>query len=634
LKQAIILAGGKGTRLRERLGDLPKPLIDICGVPLLEHQILLLKKFHFEEIIILVNYKSEKILDFCKSKNNWGLNIKCIDDGNPLGTAGATLKIFDLLSEEFLVMYGDTMLDVDLNRFYEFHCSDSKSMATLLLHPNDHPYDSDIIEIKENGNIIKFHNYPHEDGNYIPNLVNAALYWVKKIGIKKWKDNQKNIDFAKDLFPLMLSENMCLKGYNSIEYIKDCGTPSRLDRVCLDYKSGKIEQSSLKYKHKAVFLDRDGTINKEVNHLNNHNQFELLSNASVAIQKLNKSEYLTCVITNQPVIARGELTISGLIKIHNKMETLLGKNGAYINRIYYCPHHPDSGYDGEIAELKINCTCRKPMPGLIERAAEELNIDLNNSWLIGDSTSDIETAKRKGITSILVETGYAGLDQKYWAVPDFIVPDLNFGVDFILNIYPKYINICSEYTEKIGYSDLVFIGGLSRSGKSTFASVLKKTLQLVGKNAHVLSLDRWLKNIENRTEGVIGRYDIDGFRNFIQCILENKENNQILSLPGYHKLKNQRFDSVETIEYKNGDILIIEGTIALNLDAINYSSSINFYVSINEEIRKERVLKEYLLRGNSNEKALEIYNKRHIDETPMIIASSSKGILIDSTQFY
>ena len=452
--------------------------------------------------------------------------------------------------------------------------------------------------------------------------------------LERNKDNQKNIDFAKDLFPLMLSEGWCLKGYNSIEYIKDCGTPSRLDRVCLDFKSGKIEKSSLKYKHKAVFLDRDGTINKEVNHLHNHNQFELLPNASIAIQKLNKSKYLTCVITNQPVIARGELTVSDLNKIHNKMETLLGKNGAYINRIFYCPHHPDSGYVGEIAELKINCTCRKPMPGLIENAAEELNIDLNNSWLIGDSTSDIETARRKGITSILVETGYAGLDQKYWAIPDFIVPDINTGVDFILNIYPRFMNICSEYTEKIGYSDLVFIGGLSRSGKSTFASVLKKTLRLAGKHAHVLSLDRWLINKENRTEGVIGRYDIKGFNNFIQCIWANKENNQILDLPGYQKLKNQRVDSVETIEYKVGDILIIEGTIALNLDILNLFSSINFYVNLDETIRKERVLKEYILRGYSYENAKEIYFQRQIDETPIIIASSSKGILIDSTQLY
>ena len=634
MKQAIILAGGKGTRLRERLGDLPKPLIDICGVPLLERQILLLKKYNFEEIIILVNYQSEKILDFCKSKNNWELNVKCIDDGNPLGTAGATLKIFDILSDEFLVMYGDTMLDVDLNRFYEFHCSDTESMATLFLHPNDHPFDSDIIEINQSGDIIKFHNYPHTDGIYIPNLVNAALYWIKKEGIKKWKNNQNNIDFAKDLFPLMLSDNMCLKGYNSTEYIKDCGTPSRLDRVCLDFKSGKIEKSSLNYKHKAVFLDRDGTINKEVDHLNNHSQFELLPNTEIAIKKLNKSEFLTCVVTNQPVVARGELTVSELNMIHNKMETVLGQSGAYVDRIFYCPHHPDSGYEGEVIELKMKCTCRKPMPGMIVKASRELNIDLNNSWLIGDSTTDIETAKRIGINSILVETGYAGLDQKYWAVPDFIVPEINAGVDFILDTYPKYINFCSKYAGEIEHSGFVFIGGLSRSGKTTFASVLKNSLKLTGKNAHVLSLDRWLKSKENRTEGVIGRYDIDEFNNFIQSVWNNRENDQILSLPGYQKLKNKRIDSIETIDYKNGDILIIEGTIALNLDVLKFFPSVNFYVNLDETIRKERVLKEYLLRGYSHENAKEIYFQRQIDETPIVISSSSKGILIDSTQFY
>ena len=119
MKQAIILAGGKGTRLRERLGDLPKPLIDIGGRPLLEHQILLLKKYDFQEVLILVNYASERIIEFCNSKNNWGLKITCIDDGEPMGTAGATLKIFNFLAYEFLVMYGDTMLEVDLDKFYE-----------------------------------------------------------------------------------------------------------------------------------------------------------------------------------------------------------------------------------------------------------------------------------------------------------------------------------------------------------------------------------------------------------------------------------------------------------------------------------------------------------------------------------
>jgi histidinol-phosphate phosphatase family protein len=634
MKQAVILAGGKGTRLRERLGDLPKPLIDICGMPLLERQILLLKKYNFQEILILVNYASEKIIQFCNSKENWGLKIKCIKDGLPMGTAGATLKIFDLLSQEFLVMYGDTMLEVDLDRFYEYHQSNQEAVATLFLHPNDHPQDSDIVEIDESGKILHFHSYPHEQGKYLPNLVNAALYWIKKEGIAKWHDNQKQIDFAKDLFPLMLSNNYYLRGYNSIEYIKDTGTPNRLDKVCDDLKNGKIERSSLQYEHRAVFIDRDGTINKEVNHLKHNEQFELISGAALAIKNLNKSEYINCVITNQPVIARGECSVSELKKIHNKMETQLGENGAYVNKIYYCPHHPDSGFEGEVKKYKINCTCRKPLTGMIDNAVKELNIDLKESWFIGDSSTDMLTAKRAGLKSILVETGYAGLDQKYWVLPDFIVPNLERAVNFILKIYPALWNYCSFLLNETVLENFIIVGGLSRSGKSTFANILKYFLQKKGKIVHVISLDRWLKNEKDRTEGVLGRYDIDSFVSFVKNIKNSTSVSSIYHLPSYDKLRKERIEFAETIEITKNNIIIIEGTIALQIEYIVNLSKLKYLIKINEELRKVRVINEYLMRGFLLEKANEIYNDRQIDENPFILKIADGVINVDMTPFY
>jgi histidinol-phosphate phosphatase family protein len=634
LKQAIILAGGKGTRLRERLGNLPKPLIDICGIPLLERQILLLKNYNFDEIIILVNYQSEKIIEFCESNNNWGLSIKCINDGDPLGTAGAVLKIFELLSDEFLVVYGDTMLEIDINRFYRFHNSDSDAMATLLLHPNDHPHDSDIVEINEKGEIIRFYNYPHDNNIYLPNLVNAALYWIKKDGIRKWKNNENSIDFAKDLFPMMLSENLCLKGYNCVEYIKDCGTPERLDKVCDDYKRGRIEKKSLNYKQKAVFIDRDGTINEEVGHLNSVSQFSLLPNVELSIKLLNKSDYISCVITNQPVVARGECSLYELKQIHNKLETLLGNFGSYIDRIYFCPHHPNSGFDGEIKDLKKECTCRKPNIGMIEEACNEMNISLEESWFIGDSTTDILTAKKAGVKSILVETGYGGLDYVYSVVPDFILPNLENAVNFILNVYPSYINFTALYSENIKPGDFVFIGGLSRSGKSTFASVFKQSLKLKGKNAHVISIDRWLKSENDRTDSVNGRYDIEKIEFFLKSVFLNRNKKQLLSIPNYNRLKKERTDFGEAICYNPGDILIIEGTIALNLDSSNIYTSNRFFVVIDEKNRKDRVLREYLMRGYSLSKATSIYFDRQKDETPIVLSSNSNCILINTSIFY
>ena len=633
MKQAVILAGGKGTRLKERLGDLPKPLIDVCGMPLLERQIQLLIRYGFNEIIILVNYASEKIIDFCNLNNNWGINIICIDDGEPLGTAGATLRIFDKLAPEFLVVYGDTMLEVDIDLFYKYHIKEPTCVATLFLHPNDHPSDSDLVEIDDNGKIIEFYPYPHDPSKYYPNLVNAALYWIKKEGIAVWKDNIGMLDFAKNLFPLMLENKLFLQGYNSIEYIKDCGTPERLDKVCKNFNDGKIAKSSINYPQRAIFLDRDGTLNIEVDHLNKVEQFELLPYVSNAVKAINKSEYLACIITNQPVISRGDCSIANLKQIHNKLETLLGKEGAFIDRIYYCPHHPDSGYSGEVASLKFKCNCRKPKIGMITKASEELNIICNSSWLIGDTTTDMQTAKNAGLRSILVETGYAGLDQKYWVIPDYIVPDINKAVNFILEVYPKIFQFCMNLSNSISNTKILAIGGFSRSGKSTFASVLADVLNTKDRKSHIISLDRWLKNETDREEGVFGRYDIDAINNIIDLIHKRSNGVLKLKLPCYHKLTKKQILDVEEIFINNEDIIIFEGTIALQLLQKIIKPENMFFISLNEEKRKNRVIGEYILRKKQLDEAFNIYNQRQKDEVPFI--KSLEGTLcIEMDVFY
>ncbi len=230
------------------------------------------------------------------------------------------------------------------------------------------------------------------------------------------------VDFAKDLFPDMLRKGLVIRGYRSPEYIKDIGTPARLDRACADFRSGKIARASLETRQPMVFIDRDGTINREVDHLRDPAQLELLPGVAPAIKRLNESDYRCCVVSNQPVVARGECSEECLREIH-AMETLLGQQGAFLDRIYYCPHHPDRGFAGERPELKIDCSCRKPKTGMIEQAAREFNVAIDRSWLIGDTSVDMETARRAGLKSVLVESGYAGLDYRTWASPDFVCPE-------------------------------------------------------------------------------------------------------------------------------------------------------------------------------------------------------------------
>ncbi len=626
MKQAVILAGGKGTRLRERLGDLPKPLIDICGKPLLERQIELVKRHGYTHVLLLVSYASQYIIDFCAgSVDKWGLSIECIEDGQPLGTAGAVLAQKGRLEEDFLVMYGDTMMEIDLARFHAFHRSRPDVAATLFLHPNDHPNDSDLVELDDEGRIAAFHPYPHDPEQYYPNLVNAALYYVRRTALEPWRHTQGPLDFGKHIFPAMLERGQILLGYNSPEYIKDCGTPERLDRVCADFTSGRVARASLSVAQRGVFIDRDGTINRETGHLSRHEQFELLPGVEEAIKLLNGSQYRTIVVTNQPVLARGECSFAGLKQIHNKMDTLLGRSGAYVDRTYYCPHHPDRGFEGEVPELKIDCNCRKPATGMIEQAREDLNIDIAHSWMVGDTSVDVLMARRAGLHSIVVQTGYAGLDGRHGVTPDFTVPDLNVAAHLILDDYPRLLAMCEGLGAGIAPGDFVFVGGLSRSGKSTLAACLKDALENSGRKAVIFSLDRWLLNEGERKESVLGRYGL-GEVHPLLAGLARRTGAVTVKAPLYDKIRRRRRDDMEFLEIGHRDVVIVDGTIALSLlDAVPAEISHAWFVEADEEERRLRVLREYELRGFIADEAEAVYRTRQEDETPIILAGAGSA---------
>ncbi|WP_308389704.1 HAD-IIIA family hydrolase [Acidithiobacillus sp. AMEEHan] len=624
MRQALILAGGKGTRLRERLGDLPKPLIDLCGRPLLERQILLLKQHGYQRVLVLVNHRAEAITEFCTANGGWGLEVECIDDGEPRGTAGAVLGVFDRLDEIFLVMYGDTMLQVDLGRFEAFHRRQDGVAATLFLHPNDHPHDSDLVDADDAGFIRGFYPYPHPDGFWLPNLVNAALYVVHRDALLPWVGSEGALDFCKDLFPAMLARGMQLRGYKSAEYIKDVGTPVRIDKVSADFRSGKIARAALDCEQMAVFLDRDGTINREVGHLARAEEFDLLPGVEDAVRRLNLSEYRVCVVTNQPVIARGKCSHEELRRIHNKMETLLGRAGAYVDRIDYCPHHPDSGYPGEVPELKIACDCRKPATGMIDAAVRALNISRPRSWLVGDSSADMLAARRAGLRSIMVESGQAGLDHKYIVAPDYVAADLGAAVDFILKGHASLLQALRPLAASVATGSLVLIGGHSRAGKSTVASALAEVLRESGLICHIISTDRWLRSATNRGSGVDGRHDMAALQQLI-VRLNTRPTALSVVLPGYAKGWRVQIPAVETLDIAPSDVVIVEGVVALALAA---PGSLRLVVTIDEALRHQRLVREYTLRGEAAQ-AEALYSSRMRDEWPWIEATSVGALRLE-----
>jgi len=435
IKKAVILAGGKGTRLTKVAKKIPKALIKIGGKPVIKHQILLLKEYGIKEIWILLGYLGDQIREYLQDGKKWNVKIYYHQEEKPLGTAGALKVLEGKIKEDFLVLSGDVMLNFDVKRFINQH-KKKRGMASIVVHPNDHPFDSDLVEIDDKGQITALLNRPHPKGITFRNLSIASVYIFSPKIFKYIPENKKS-DIEKDILPKVLKAKEKIYAYNTPEYIKDIGMPKRLKEVRNDYLSGKIKKLNLRNKRKAVFLDRDGVISKEVDQLSKIEDLKIYNFATKALKEINNSDYLTILITNQPMIAKGFMTDNDLNEIHKKLETELGKKGAKIDAIYYCPHHPEKGFIGERPELKIQCKCRKPEIGLLLKAKKDFNIDFKKSYFIGDKTSDILTGKRADCKTILVKTGYGGKDGLFSVKPDFTAKNLLEAVKIII---PKKVD--------------------------------------------------------------------------------------------------------------------------------------------------------------------------------------------------
>ena len=411
--KTVIMAGGRGTRIASVANDVPKPMINICGKPILEHQIDNLKACGLTDIILVIGYLGEKIKDYFGDGSRFGVCIEYFIEDHPLGTAGALFKM-PQLTEDFLLLCGDVIIDVDFNRFIAFH-KEKKAWASLVAHPNGHPYDSSLLvtEIEApkmaGGMPVDTHQVicwmaKEDERLYYKNRVNAGIELISPELLKETMKNfvprhpetPDKIDLDRDVLKTNIGSGR-IYAYDTPEYVKDMGTPDRFFEAENDIKTGKVHAHNLKNRQKAIFLDRDGTINKMVGFITKPEQFELLPGVAKAIKAINKSGYLAIVITNQPVIARGDCTFEQLQTIHNKMETELGKEGAFVDAIYVCPHHTDKGFSGERPEYKCDCDCRKPKPGLLLQAAKDFNIDLSQSYMIGDSDGDVKAGENVGV---------------------------------------------------------------------------------------------------------------------------------------------------------------------------------------------------------------------------------------------
>jgi mannose-1-phosphate guanylyltransferase/phosphomannomutase len=420
--QAVILAGGKGTRLNM---NIPKAMVKVGDRPVLQYQIELLKKYGITDIVLCVKHLSEKIREHFGDGRRFGVHISYSMEKDFLGTAGAIKFAEKKIKGDFILLFGDVMLNMDFAKLARYH-RQKGSMVTLVVHESDHPYDSDIVEIDAKNKVTGFLGKPRP-GQKFRNLTNAAVHVMKKSVLKHVGGD--NSDFSRDVFPKLIEAGLPIYGYVTSEYIKDMGTPERLERVRRDFESGRILERT------AVFLDRDGVINEDVDLVYKTSQLRLIKGSAEGIRMLNQKGFLTIVITNQPVVARNLCTEEEVMQINEKLKRMLARNGARLDGIYYCPHHPDKGYPEENPKYKIECECRKPKIGMIMRASRDFGINPRQCVFVGDRTADIKTGENAGCSTILVKTGKGGADGKYDVRPDYVCKNLLEAAKLILKTH-------------------------------------------------------------------------------------------------------------------------------------------------------------------------------------------------------
>lgn len=392
---AVIMAGGKGTRIASLRADVPKPMIDVCGKPVLEHQLECLKRNGITQMVFVIGHMGDVIQRYFESGERWGVKIHYIREATPLGTAGALFYLKEL-HKDFFLINGDIIFDVDLSRMMAFHHK-SQAEITLFSHPSSHPQDSTLIVRDETGKVIQISMGGNE---CVRNCVNAGIHILSPNVLQNLKAPEP-CSLDRDIIKTQVEKGQ-VYAYLSPEYVHDMGTPERYQTVCADIKSGVVASKNLIHPQKAIFLDRDGTINIHCGYITEPKDLMLEPRAAQAVRLINQSGYLAIVITNQPVISRGDCTFEELHAIHARLDSLLGQEGAYLDDILICPHHPDRGFPGERLEYKKDCTCRKPKPGLLLEAAERYHIDLSASYMIGDEERDIAAGHAAGCKAIRI----------------------------------------------------------------------------------------------------------------------------------------------------------------------------------------------------------------------------------------
>lgn len=398
--QVVVLMGGLGTRLKEYTKECPKPLVEVSGKPFFDYMLELLTAWGFRKFLFLIGYRANMIEEYYGDGSKWGVTITyCYDGKELLGTGGAVKRASDFLEEDFMLMYGDSFMDIDYSQviYRYFKGKESGNRALMTVLKNNNMFDKSNV-IMDGKNLVLYdkHN-PSPKMDYID-------YGVSVYEKSLFDDFQEGEKFDIAVIQNRLSLDGKMTPMIVTKRFYEIGSPASLKEFT-EYANHRFNE-----KHPALFLDRDGVINEivwndDIEQLDSplkESEYEFIDGSIEAIKKFNEAGYYVFVVTNQPAAAKGKTTLNTLYDINTYMIERLKEEGARVDDLFMCPHYTKILPMTKDDFLIQKCNCRKPEPGLIYKAMRKYNIDMEKSFMIGDSISDVKAGAAAGLKTVFL----------------------------------------------------------------------------------------------------------------------------------------------------------------------------------------------------------------------------------------
>ncbi|NYJ10482.1 histidinol-phosphate phosphatase family protein [Rhizobium leguminosarum] len=637
IRQAIIIAGGLGTRARSMTGDvIPKALLPLAGVPIILRQIRTLAREGIRHVRVLGGHLGSQLEPALGPEaEKLGIKIEVFVEKSPLGTAGC-LTTLDVTAGDVLIVYGDMLFDIDLSALTR-HRQQFPAALTIIAHPNDHPRTSDLV-VQKSGYLQRL--LPREtprDSDW-RNLVPAGLYVASEQFFQALVPGQ-TADMIHDVIPRLLERSVPIAIYDTPEYMKDTGSPNRHAAAEEDLRQERVHAAHLSVRRAAVFFDCDGVLNEDVggHGVIHPDQVKLIDRAGEAVRLAREAGFLTIAVTNRPQVAKGFLDEAGLDHALGRLEAELAEDGGVLDRIYFCPHHPDKGFPNEVAALKIDCACRKPGDLMIRQAMSELPVEKSKSIIIGDSLRDIGAGRRAGIWAYGVRTGYGLRDEKSYPTVETAIPHADLVFDTVydaVRFQCGYHDIGKALSGAINerLSDtagplLVSICGRSRSGKSTFAHAVQRVLSETARRVLRLELDRWILPLEYRGPDMNAeeRSRVELYPEIVSMLRRSGQ----VEAPGYDAASRGRLRGTTAYDARNADVILLDGIFAGHA-SIREQVDMSVFVEASEHSLLNRFHTFYAWKGLTPVAAEELWQSRIQEEWPRIdLQRTSADIVIN-----